>query len=588
MAPTTTIRKAPGYYIQCLLAGVMLPLLCQAEVSAADTSVVIGEAVGESVAECITTAQVDASSSFKFDDSSSYEALLKQLPEQFVIGAIRIQRFNVFDTSDPRENNRLYRWANSYHQVTRESVIQSQLLFHTGDHVPHRLFEETERLLRDLPFIYDASIRPYRICGEVVDVEVITRDTWTFAPSISFSRSGGDSSTDFSVRETNFLGRGKQIELSRESDEDRTGSTILYRDPALFGTRYTSELFFSDNDDGDEQFVSLNRPFYALDTRWAWGASLENRELEEGLEFRSETVAEFNRELEVYSINAGFSAGVVDKKTKRWIFGFISEENEFSFSDSDTSPAVLPEDRKLVYPWVGYQSVEDKFREYHNLRNISRTEDVFIGESYDWRVGLSTTDLGATDNRLVVNGNYSNTLKADDVRFLNTTVDINGYWDFQENRVENLWFTAMAEYYRQQPGNWQFYSRLRFDYTDNLVEGRQLTLGGQNGLRGYESNYQVGDRSFVLSVEERYLTDWHWFNLVRVAGAVFLDTGRAWFPREDNGSNGNTLTNAGFGMRLISSRAQVNRVVHFDVALPLEKDDDVDDVQVSITVRSQL
>src|SRR5688572_14293749 len=65
-----------------------------------------------------------------------------------VIGTIRLERLNVFDTRVPEEDTVLFRFANRLRIVTRESTIGSQLLFGSGDRYDARLLRESERLLR--------------------------------------------------------------------------------------------------------------------------------------------------------------------------------------------------------------------------------------------------------------------------------------------------------------------------------------------------------------------------------------------------------------------------------------------------------
>ena len=52
-----------------------------------------------------------------------------------------------------------FRFANDLHIDTRDSVIESQLLFRKGDPVSQRLFEETERNLRDRRYLREPSVR---------------------------------------------------------------------------------------------------------------------------------------------------------------------------------------------------------------------------------------------------------------------------------------------------------------------------------------------------------------------------------------------------------------------------------------------
>ena len=80
------------------------------------------------------------------------------IPEHSKIGQIHYTRLQIFDESDPRENNRAYRWANRFHVTTREDVISNQVLFSSGESYDTRLMEETARLLRRQKYLYDADI----------------------------------------------------------------------------------------------------------------------------------------------------------------------------------------------------------------------------------------------------------------------------------------------------------------------------------------------------------------------------------------------------------------------------------------------
>src|SRR5690606_688383 len=147
---------------------------------------------------------------------------------------------------DPDEDRRLYRWANDFHALTRERVVARQMLFAPGDPYDARLLQESARILRRQEYLYAADIRPASLCGNVVDVEVITRDTWSLTPSISFDRSGGDNTYGIFLQESNVLGNGKQIILEASNDVDRSSIGLRYNDANLLGTRMTTELAWVD------------------------------------------------------------------------------------------------------------------------------------------------------------------------------------------------------------------------------------------------------------------------------------------------------------------------------------------------------
>ena len=77
-----------------------------------------------------------------------------------VIDKIDIDIRNIFDESDTRERNELYRLANHLHIRTKRSTIKARLLFASGEKYAARKLAETERALRLLSYIYDAQVVP--------------------------------------------------------------------------------------------------------------------------------------------------------------------------------------------------------------------------------------------------------------------------------------------------------------------------------------------------------------------------------------------------------------------------------------------
>ena len=143
-----------------------------------------------------------------------------------VIGTIDVDVRNIFYQSDPRETTGLFRLANRLHIRTKPSAIRAQLLFASGDRYRAKKLAETERNLRLLRFVYDAHVVPVRYADGVVDIKVITKDVWTLSPGFSFGRSGGTNSTSYDILDTNILGLGKTLEVSRGSTVDRTANAI--------------------------------------------------------------------------------------------------------------------------------------------------------------------------------------------------------------------------------------------------------------------------------------------------------------------------------------------------------------------------
>lgn len=542
-------------------------------------------------AACREASPQSTAESFEFIPSAQHQALIAALPVDARVNSIRIQRLAVFNPDNPDESGRWYRLANRVHNPTREGVILAQLLVAEGDPLQRAQLEESERLLRGLPFLYDATVRPWRICGDAVDLEVVTRDVWTITPRLSFSRAGGNNSINYGFSDTNFLGTGKHVVLLRDEDDDRSGTTVYYGDPAIRGSRWRGSLELTDNDDGHVYSTAVERPFYALDTRWAGGYEWLDSRFEDARWFRGERVEEFDHDFDRVRLWGGFSAGQIKTRSRRWLWGWEYEKHTFSASDDTDRPiAMLPEDREYSWPFIGYESVEDEFLELRKINNLARTEDFFVGQRLEWQLGWSDDAITNDGDRVGFRANYSNTLIAGEGMLWQADTNLDGFWDAQEEQFENLWWRVESRFHRSQSERWGFFARLRLDYTDGLTEDRQVRLGGDNGLRGYERNYQVGERSFLLNIEERYYSDLHLWNLVRVGGALFVDVGRAWYDDRSNNPNGGVLSNFGVGLRLASSRDQRGRIVHIDLAVPLEKGqgaEQQDDLQLLIKLRRE-
>ena len=96
-----------------------------------------------------------------------------------VIKRITIIRKNIFDDELMRRSHFYYRWANSVHIKTRESVVRRELLYHVGDTLDVVKVIETERNLRLMGFIGEVITSPKRDGFNGVDLAITITDLWT-------------------------------------------------------------------------------------------------------------------------------------------------------------------------------------------------------------------------------------------------------------------------------------------------------------------------------------------------------------------------------------------------------------------------
>ena len=485
-----------------------------------------------------------------------------------VIGNIDIDIHNIFDESDAREANELFRLANQLHIRTKRSTIKAQLLFASGDKYLARQLAETERALRLQTYIYDAKVVPVRYADGKVDIKVITKDVWTLSPGLSFGRAGGSNSSNFDLQDSNFLGWGKTLEVSHGSTVDRTSDTMEWSDPNVFGSRWTSDLIYADSSDGLQRSLKLTRPFYSLDAPWTAKIAAAKFDRTISRYNLGAIVDQFNDNETSYELSGGVSGGLIDGWTKRFTFGVRYDRNIFLPTPVTSMPArQLPPDRTLSYPFVGFDFLQDKYQKAGDENQIGRTEDLYFGTEVTGEVGLSNSAFGADRNAVMLAAKALRGIEITEVQQLFLTGDFSSR--IEDDRARNLKAGAGAKYYWRWRTDWLLYAALSGTVTDSLDPDMQLLLGGDNGLRGYPLRYESGTSRALFTVEQRFYTDWYPFRLVRVGGAVFADAGRTWGSGVVGNSDPGLLRDVGFGLRLGNTRSGLGNILHIDFAFPL-------------------
>jgi hypothetical protein len=495
-----------------------------------------------------------------------------------VIGEITFDKSNVFDLDNPDENNWLYRLANRLHIVTKDKVIAKQLLLRGGDTYSSRLIEESERILRGNQYLFDADIEPLRYNNGVVDLLVKTRDVWTLNPDISVSRSGGENRTKLGVEDTNLLGRGQLVRVARIENVDRTEKSFEFFDKHLGRSWVSTSLKIADNSDGKLNLLSAIRPFYSLDTRWSAGATWLDNDRREALYVLGDEAAEYQHERDYLSVFGGWSNGLKNGWVRRWTAGIVRDKNRFSAVPDATLPQAVPEDRELVYPFIGVELLENDFQTSSNHDQIGRTEDFYLGSRFSALAGWSDESQGADRDALIYKASASHGFGSLQKDALLLAFNVDGR--LESGHAKNALLSASARYYRTQSKKRVFFASVNATAGHSLDLDNPLQLGGDSGLRGYPLRYQSGDTKVLLTLEQRYFTDWYPFRLVRIGGAIFADVGRIWGDDPLNGRRFGWLADVGLGLRFAPTRSSAGKMIHLDLAFPLGGDNSIDSVQI--------
>ncbi len=506
-----------------------------------------------------------------------------------VIGEIRIRAQDVFDLDDPEENNWLFRQANALHVETRPSTLRRQLLFASGERVSARVIAETERLLRGKDYLYEAEIRPYAYGDGIVDVEVVTRDSWTLQPGAKVSLAGGTSSGGVSLEEKNLLGTGMRFAIAARTTSEvttaggtRRGVDVGLSYPYAFDGRTTLAYGHSTFEEGSVRTATIDRPFYALDTRWAAGASAARDDRIVDRYASGVVAARYRQSVDSAHALLGVSRGLVRGWAHRFSGGLRYRDEAYRLEPGLAAPAALPADRTLVAPFVRYEAVQENFVELRNLNSIARPEYLALGWHASLELGRAASGLGSTHSVTLYSAGLSKGVPLGEEGTLLAAAWVGG--EYAAGEIDRETLGASLRYYQRRGAHTLFFLGLAADATD-FSDGTQfLSLGGETGARGYPTNYQRGDRRVTFTAERRFYSDWFPFHLIRVGGAVFFDAGRAWggpYQKPDEAA-AHWAANIGFGLRLLSARSSSGTTVHVDLAFPLKRASGVDAFQVSL------
>lgn len=480
------------------------------------------------------------------------------------IREIRINISDVYTEEEARKSD-WAAFANNYHVKTRESVIRNEILFKAGDVLDEELIEQSERKLRRFAFLSEVRISVVPVDAGSVDVEVHTRDAWSLVPSLNFSGGGGLGSVNALVVESNLLGYGKKLLANAlyESDVGWTTS-FTYQDYQLFKSRWRGYAIYATGPLTESYFVSLTRPLYSLDTKWAYGGAVSSadqtiRRFEAG-----EESSRFTKDHVSVMGYAKRSFGERHNKTNVKLQLKRYEADYASLGSQTTEP--LPPDQANLTPSIGLSKQHNiRWQEFAYLNKMGSTEDSWLGLRYSANVGYGIPVQDGFELWDLQGSAIHN------IAFAQKQLLKSSFMVFSE-AVRNTTLSANARYYKQFSRH-TVASRLKVKLGYELDSTHQFTLGANNGLRGYPARQFTGERLMLINLEDRQF--WGEYSLgpkIALGTVVFVDSGNVW--KEDEAIELNDLNwSAGGGLRIGLSKLPKQPIIRIDVGWAIGDDE---------------
>lgn len=499
--------------------------------------------------------------SFAQDPGAAPETVLRE---------IRVSTRDVFEPEEAR-HNLIYALANFLHAVTHEVVIRREAWFAPGDPITDADVAEYERNLRAMGLF--GEVRAQRIDNGdgTSDVDVQTRDRFSLLFSAGVSFVGGVDSYNASVGERNLFGTAKQIYLTGRQEGDDHSYNLRYVDPQLLGSWHRLTIDLGGTDEGDAFGFDLRRPFKHLTDPWSYGVSAASASDDVDYYERGEVVASVPRTSDRFGV---FGLRAYGPRQRRSHIGLDVRGEQASFEptqgeqpDFVTAPADYDELQVGLLWGVDW---EDDYRVLHGLDALDYDEDLTLGVFAALRTALAVRDSEETGTAHQPLFELDLRAAAEPARETYLTGQLDGALRWQDAQVLAYRTRAAAHAYQMSLPSQTLAASLLWDAAeDEQGLPPQLTLGEDNGLRGYPARQFAGSPQMLFNLEDRFDTGLELWS-VHLGLVGFFDMGWVDDTSQDL-SFGEPLRSAGFGLRFGSTELFGGKVFRLDFAWPLDE-----------------
>jgi len=477
---------------------------------------------------------------------------------------IKIETIDPFgyNTKKKKEKAKWYDWfTNHLHSNTRISTVNNYLLFKKGEEYNAQKLYESERLLREMPFVnrVKISIADSTSTKDSIDVVVQVLDSWSLKPRGSFS----GSKIGMGVTEENFLGLGHEANFlyrndSKQNQDYLMGSYTAYN---LFGS-YINAQVLGERDFYKNERINFNarRDFFSPLTKWAGGFSFEYFMRNVSLPMVDRSALP-EVQIKVYSQDlwGGYQIPVSANPEERVSsnIAFIGRFQNYQYKDS---PGIDQFDYFKTYSSllgsVGF--IQRKFAVEKNIFQYELPEDISYGNSLSVTAGVLSRSkeimpyagISAGYGEFTKIGYFN--LKAQFGRFFNEDSQ-----NRESFRLDGTYFTNLMD--------WKF-AKVRHFFAPTLALGNpqhnysyrdRINLSARDEFPVYNADY-IGTKKLVLRYQLQLFVNKTWKNF---HFSPYLTTAVGWLAMpNDSLMKTNANTKIGIGVLINNPYLVFNRI----------------------------
>ena len=401
------------------------------------------------------------------------------------------------------------------HRKTRKLAIKNLLLFRKNKPLDSLLVKESIRLIRAQSYISRVAINTQLIAKNADSVDVFIRvlDNWSITPNGAIS----NSKSDLELRDQNFMGSGHTLntEYKNRFSDGKKAYNLGYTIPNVRNTFIQTTLnYYIDLDNYYGKSINIDRPFYSPFAKWAGGIYFDQK-------FRKDTLRDVN--LQYAKQNFKYNS------QDYWIGHAFQIFKGSSENDRTTNLTLSGRFLNVKYiesPTIAYDPIDYYSSEQFFLSGIGISMRKFVEDKYIFKNGIpEDVPIGKTYG---ITGGYQ--YKNNVGRYyLGSRFSFGNYFKFgflslnfemgtffEKSITKQTAFSFQADYFTDliDVGKWKIRQFIKPQLIIGINRqnsiGDQLTINGDNGIRGFNSAV-YGTQKMILTFQTQAYSTWNLF-----------------------------------------------------------------------------
>jgi outer membrane protein assembly factor BamA len=473
-----------------------------------------------------------------------------------VINNITIVRLDPFGTSiltpDAVTDNRVDRFLNRTHVVTKERIIRNYLLFAKGDTISDLSLSETERNLRQLSFINDARINVVPLSGGEADVVVVTRDDYSIGAGFNYTN---PEKGEISFFEKNIYGFAHELEIGIPYDLQasvRTGLKMEYKITNIARSFANLEMFAIATPQLKSYGFRLERDFISAESEYAGAATVQ-----ETFTYNSLDTMASDEPVEYTYQDYWFARSYLLNKNNvsRLIFGArYIHNNVYTRPEIDPMSYYSLQKYRLYLGSVSFS--RQKFYKTSLIYNFGRTEDIPYGGLVVFTVGREYNEF---KQRHYIGSSFSWGNAPSELGYFNLSASAATFFE-ESGKTEQGILDLSLNYFSGliSMGNWNArgFVNSRFTRGFDRYADEYLTLIKDESVTGFRNDSIRGQKRFSVNLETVL------FSPLKVYGFRFIFFGFTDMAflgsTKENSLSPGPVTGIGAGVRIRNDNLIIN------------------------------